>query len=111
VDFIISENIRASDEVTNFIRKLQLNSFYGAVCRDKARAINSEIILNVYDSYIAVVKTSSKRFTIINNQTILIEPFKTKIYSNRFPVIASTILDLSKAFVKSVWTPNRIINV
>ena len=58
--------------VIKLIKKLLLNSFYGAFGRDKSKVIDTYIVTNPYTDFKMVRKSNFKGFTIINSITSIV---------------------------------------
>jgi len=72
VNEVIAQRRLAAGAATNIIKKLILNSLYGALGRDKSKEIDTYIVTNPYTDFKIMRRSNFKGFKIINSITSIV---------------------------------------
>ena len=103
INYYTEKRNMAESEVGKSFYKYMCNCLFGSFLLQKEKYHDCKIVQDVETCYRCTSKPSFKNFTIIDNELSIIELQKTNVLLNRFPIIGSQILELSKLHFYKVY--------
>jgi len=103
IDFNTDMRKKSKEDFEKDFFKLINNSSFGKFCESVLDRCNATFIFDKEKFEKICGKNTFKRFQIINEHTVIVEQYKTKVKLNKCPGIGGSILDLSKLLMYNYW--------